>query len=217
MKILSINVGLPKEVKWKGQTVITGIFKSPAKGVLKVDKINIFGDKQADLKNHGGINKAIYLYPFEHYQYWKETLNVNDLPFGAFGENLTTLGILESEINIGDYLKIGTAEFAAVQPRLPCYKLGIRFNDAAMVAKFYESKRFGIYLKVTKAGKISPGDEIEIISRDPGNIKVAEIINAYVDRYVTEDFLSAASKLKVLPRWWKEEFKELYEKLIENR
>ena len=217
MKILSINVGLPREVEWKGKTVLTGIFKTSVKGPLKVEQYNISGDRQADLKNHGGENKAVYLYPFEHYAYWKERLSVEDLPYGAFGENLTTSGILETELNIGDHLKAGTCELAVVQPRIPCYKLGIRFNDTTMTAKFYESRRFGIYLKIIKEGKIAPGDVIEIISRDANGITVADVINAYVDRKVNEDFLFRVSRLNTLPERWKDDFRKFYESSISRQ
>ena len=141
MKIVSLNVGLPREVQWHGQTVTTGIFKSPTAARIRLRKLNLDGDRQADLTVHGGEHKAVYCYPVEHYSYWKKKLPGRELPLGSFGENLTTEGMLENDVHIGDRFAINDAEVVVTQPRLPCYKLGMRFQADDMVKKFLASRR----------------------------------------------------------------------------
>src|SRR5437764_5732122 len=143
MQVISINVGLPREVAWRDQIVRTSIFKQPVSGRVQVDRLNIEGDRQSDLTVHGGIAKAVYVYPSEHYEFWRKELPDADLPWGAFGENLTTEGLLEDTVGIGDGLRVGTAEFAVTQPRMPCYKLAIRFDRADMLRRFLRSGRTG--------------------------------------------------------------------------
>src|SRR5690349_3355803 len=128
MRILSVNVGMPREVEVDGQTVTTGIFKEPVAGRVAVRRHNLDGDRQADLTVHGGKDKAVYAYPSEHYDFWKQELPEMNLPFGMFGENLTTTGLFEKEVHIGDTFKVGTAILQVTQPRLPCYKLAIKFG-----------------------------------------------------------------------------------------
>jgi MOSC domain-containing protein YiiM len=162
MRVLSINLGLPRAVAWQGEYVTTGIFKSPVPGPVAVRTMNLDGDGQADLTVHGGARKAVYVYPHEHYAYWRGELPHADLGFGAFGENLTTEGVLESEVSPGDTLEIGTARFEVTIPRMPCYKLGMRFERADMVKRFWPSRRCGFYLSVAREGEITPGDEIRL-------------------------------------------------------
>jgi len=133
MKLLSVNVGLPREIEWKGKIVRTSIFKAPVLGRVRVAKLNLEGDQQSDLTVHGGVDKAAYAYPSEHYPFWREQLPGMKLPWGVFGENFTTEGLLEETFHIGDRLRIGSAEFMVTQPRMPCFKLGIRFNRSDMV------------------------------------------------------------------------------------
>jgi len=128
MELISINVGLPREVDWRGRKVLTSIWKTPVEGRVAVRQLNLAGDQQSDLSVHGGPEKAVYVYPSEHYAYWREELPGVDLPWGAFGENLTTQGLREDSVQIGDRLRIGSADFLVTQPRMPCYKLGIRFT-----------------------------------------------------------------------------------------
>jgi len=174
MQVISINVGLPREVQWRDQIVRTSIFKEPVSGRVRVDQFNIEGDQQSDLTVHGGAGKAVYVYPSEHYDFWRKELPNADLPWGAFGENLTTTGLSEDDVRIGDRFAIGSAEFVVTQPRMPCFKLTIRFGRADMIKRFYRSGRSGFYLAVAKEGEIGAADEISLLSRDEGATTVAE-------------------------------------------
>jgi MOSC domain-containing protein YiiM len=166
MKIASINVGLPREVEWQGRTVLTSIWKEPVSGPVVVRRLNLDGDRQSDLTVHGGAYKAVYLYPSEHYPFWREQLGEPDLSPGAFGENFTTEGLLESTVRIGDRLRIGSAEFVVTQPRIPCFRLQIRFDRLDMVRRFLRSGRCGFYLAVTREGEVEAGDEIALVASD---------------------------------------------------
>ncbi len=187
MRVVSVNVGLPRTTVWRGELVSTGIFKSPVAGRVRVAGVNLEGDGQADLTVHGGPDKAVYVYPAEHYPYWNARLE-QDLPVGMFGENLTVEGApLEDDVAIGDRLRIGSTEFIVTQPRLPCYKLGIRFDDPQMVRRFLESGRSGYYLRIAEEGYVEAGDEIEWLSRDPAHVPVSEITRLIAhDRRDTE-------------------------------
>jgi MOSC domain-containing protein YiiM len=173
MQVVSINVGLPREVEWQGRLVRTSIFKEPVAGLVRVDRLNLDGDRQSDLTVHGGAAKAVYAYPAEHYPFWREELGT-DLTWGAFGENLTTTGLSETTVQIGDRLRIGTAEFVVTQPRMPCYKLGIRLGRDDIVRRFQQSGRTGFYLAVAREGEIETGDEIVIVARNPAGVTVAD-------------------------------------------
>src|SRR5579862_10018258 len=154
MKLISLNVGLPREVEWRGMKISTGIFKQPVEGRLTLRRLNLDGDRQADLTVHGGAYKAVYCYPSIHYDYWKQELPGRDLPTAIFGENFTTEGMLEDSVFLGDEFSVGTARVMVTQPRLPCYKLGIRFQSDQMVKRFLASKRTGFYLRVTQQGDV---------------------------------------------------------------
>ncbi len=172
MRVLSVNVGLPRDVIWRRRTVSTAIFKEPVTGPVHVSGVNLAGDLQADLEVHGGPDKAIYAYRAEHYEPWQRELG-RVLPWGMFGENLTVEGMPpEDEIAIGDRLRVGTAELQVTQPRLPCYKLGIRFDDAGMVRRFHEAGRTGIYLRIVGDGDVAAGDSIEFLARDPNRVPI---------------------------------------------
>src|SRR2546421_10750773 len=166
MKLLSVNAGLPREVEWRGKVVLTSIFKMPVPGRVRVTRLNVQGDQQSDLSVHGGADKAIYAYPSEHYAFWRNELPGTDFSWGAFGENLTTEGLLEDRVHIGDRFRAGSAEFVLTQPRMPCFKLGIRFNRPDMVKRFLESGWTGFYCAVLKEGKVAAGDSIELPERD---------------------------------------------------
>jgi MOSC domain-containing protein YiiM len=181
MKIISVNVSKPIVVEWARKRVSTGIFKSPVAGPVVVNTLNIQGDGQADLTVHGGVDKAVYAYSLDHYAYWAQTLQRDDLPYGQFGENLTIEGLNEAEICIGDRWRIGTAEFAITQPRQPCFKLGIRFGDDEMPKRFVKSGFTGAYLKVLREGMISVGDEVKVLERGYGNVTVLETFRAYMN------------------------------------
>jgi MOSC domain-containing protein YiiM len=215
MKIISLNVGLPQEVSWHGRSVTTGIFKEPVTGRVMMRKFNLDGDRQADLTVHGGEYKAVYCYPLEHYSYWKKELPGRDLPMGMFGENLTIEGMLENEVHLGDRFSVGSAEVVVTQPRLPCYKLGIRFGADEMVKRFLASGQTGFYLAVTHEGEVSAGDEIALISRDANAVPVSEITRLYVTkRFTLEDLDSLRRMMKVdaLPESWKAYLRERAEK-----
>jgi MOSC domain-containing protein YiiM len=180
MKIVSLNVGLPRALRVRDREVTTGIFKSPVPGPVMLRRLNLDGDRQADLENHGGRNKAVYAYPSEHYEFWRGELPGMDLPWGIFGENLTIEGLMEDAACIGDHFRIGEAVVAVSQPRIPCYKLGIRFGRDDIVKRFLASGRSGIYFSVVEEGMVKAGDAIERIHRNEHGISVAEINRAYV-------------------------------------
>jgi MOSC domain-containing protein YiiM len=206
MKLLSINVGLSREVKWRGKVVHTSIFKAPVRGRVWVRRLNIEGDQQSDLSVHGGVDKAVYAYPSEHYPYWRKELPDMDLPWGMFGENLTIQGILEGDVHIGDRLRVGSAEFVVTQPRLPCFKLGIRFGRPDMVKRFQRSGRTGFYLSVFGEGEITAGDSLEWIARDENGVTVADVAKLYTADAANKDLLRRVSELPALPQGWREHF-----------
>jgi MOSC domain-containing protein YiiM len=213
MKLVSVNVGLPQEVIWKGKTVTTGIFKEPVEERVKVRFLNLDGDRQADLSVHGGLDKAIYVYPVEHYEYWRGELPEMELPWGMFGENLTTVGLLEDSVNIGDRFRIGTAEVMVTQPRMPCYKLGIKFGRAHMVKQFLDSRLTGFYFSVLQEGEVGVGDAMELISRDENNVTVADITRLYVRPRDDLQMLHRAAQVKALPDGWRDYFQQQINKL----
>ena len=176
MKVLSVNVGLPRLVEYRGEPIATGIFKEPVVGLVKVGELNLEGDRQADLRVHGGFYKAVYIYPSEHYAFWREELPEMDLPFGVFGENLTTTGLTEEDVFVGDRLRIGTAQFIVTQPRQPCFKLGIRFGRVDIIKRFAKSGRSGFYLAIEKTGELAAGDAIEILAREQNEISIADVV-----------------------------------------
>src|SRR5919107_1077536 len=204
-KVISLNVGLPRTVNFRGQAVITGIFKEPIKGRIKLRRLNLDGDKQADLTVHGGPDKAVYAYPAEHYDYWKKRLPNMKLPWGMFGENLTTVELLEDQVNIGDVFQIGSSEVVVTQPRMPCYKLGVKFGSMDIVKKFMDSKLTGIDFRVLKEGEVGVGEAIELISRDANNVTIKDIV-----RLVTGEgdmaTVRRAVHIKALPEAWRQEF-----------
>jgi MOSC domain-containing protein YiiM len=211
MKLLSLNTGLPREVTWHGRPVTTGIFKHPVSGRIPLRKLNLDGDRQADLTVHGGEFKAVYCYPFAHYDYWKKELPGRQLTLAMFGENFTTEGLLEDSVHLGDTFSIGSAEVVVTQPRLPCYKLGIRFNSDDMVRRFLASGRTGFYFAVTREGQVAAGDPINLIDRDPSAVTVSEITRLYIAKSYSDDDLTSlrrALKVEALPASWKDYFRE---------
>lgn len=209
-KIISVNVGLPRDVFWRGQSVSTGIFKEAVKNRVFLRKLDLDGDRQADLTVHGGEYKAVYCYAIEHYGYWKKELPEYDLTMGNFGENFTTEGLLEDAVCLGDRFSIGSAEVVVTQPRLPCYKLGIRFQSDAMVKRFLASKRSGFYLAVTTEGEVGAGDELKELSRDPNHVSISEIIRLYVaKKYRDVDIEAVRRTLQIaaFPESWKKHFR----------
>ena len=232
MKLVSVNTGMPREVSWHGRMVTTGIFKEPVKGRVALRKLNLDGDRQADLTVHGGEHKAVYCYPLAHYDYWKKELPGRELPMGMFGENFTmddggpglpggpaTAGGqalpggqgLEESVHLGDRFSVGTAEVVVTQPRLPCYKLGVRFGADDMVKRFLASGRTGFYVMVVREGEVGAGDELKLMTREPNAVAVSEITRLYVaKRYRDAEIAVVRRALQVpeLPESWKEYFRE---------
>jgi len=208
MKLVSLNTGRPREVEVDGHTVLTSIWKSPREGRVHVAALNIDGDRQSDLTVHGGQYKAVYCYPSEHYAYWRGQLPGMDVPWGAFGENLTTEGLLETEVCIGDRFQIGTAEFQVTQPRQPCFKLGIRFGRDDMIKRFLASGRSGFYVSVAREGDIAAGDEIRILERGAGGMSVSDIFALYFHDKGQQEHIRRASALSGLSPGWRDHFHE---------
>jgi MOSC domain-containing protein YiiM len=217
MKIISLNVGLPRLVVDRGEPVSTGIYKEPVAVRVMMRTLNLDGDRQADLSVHGGPFKAIYAYPSEHYAFWKKELPGMDLPWGMFGENLTTEGLFETETRIGDKFRIGGATVMAVQPRLPCYKLGIRFGRSDILRRFMKSERSGIYFSVLEEGEVGVGDAIEPIERSASDVTIVDIVRLYSSDPYNTALLKRAVATEALPESWREYFSERLEKIAEAR
>ena len=207
MKLISINIGLPRVIKKRGQTITTSIFKLPVAGRVRVNRLNVAGDQQSDLTVHGGVDKAVYVYPSEHYAFWHAELPDGDFPWGAFGENFTTEGLLEDAVHIGDRLRIGSAEFTVTQPRMPCFKLALRFDRPDMVKRFLLSGRSGFYLRVTQAGDVAADDIVTYIGHDADRISVADIFRLYTADDADPNVLRRASELPSLAHGWREHFR----------
>jgi len=211
MKLISVNVGMPREVDWHGQRVSTGIFKAPVGGRIALRTLNLDGDGQADLSVHGGAYKAVYCYQLVHYEYWKQELPGRDLPPASFGENFTVDGPAESEIFLGDRYAVGSAEVVVAQPRLPCYKLGIKFGDDAMVKRFFNARRTGFYLSVAREGKVGVGDEMKLVASDPNKVPVSEIMRLYAAKHHGAEDVAAVQRVlrvEAVPESWKGYFRE---------
>jgi MOSC domain-containing protein YiiM len=199
MRIISLNVGQPRVVSYEGGEVATGIFKQRVEGPLLLRRLNLDGDRQADLTVHGGRNKAVYAYPSEHYAFWRRGFPDMDLPWGMFGENLTTEGLMEENAHIGDRFRIGEAVVAVSQPRLPCFKLAIRFGRPDIVKRFFVSGRSGIYFWVVEEGLVNTGDEIELVSRAPEGISIADVNRAYANGGKDLPLLRRIVQAQILP------------------
>jgi MOSC domain-containing protein YiiM len=208
MKIISVNVGMPRLVEYNGEPVATAIYKNPVAGKVKVNRLNLAGDAQADLSVHGGASKSVYAYPFEHYEFWQNEYPDKDLPVAIFGENLTTEGVLETEICAGDRLRVGTAEFVVTEPRFPCFKLGIRFGRKDIIRRFQQSRRSGFYLAVAKTGEIEAGDRIEFVERDPNGVTIEELVKLKEGKSALE-IARRALQIEALPENWKQRIRKM--------
>lgn len=204
MKVVSLNVSLPKMVQWKGQNIATGIFKEPMSGPVRLRRLDFDGDCQADLTVHGGRSKAAYIYPSEHYSFWREKLPGMELPWGMFGENLTTAGLNEEDSHIGDSLRIGKAVVVVTQPRSPCFKLGLKFGRDDIIKRFLESRRSGFYVSVCEEGMVEAGDAIERLEEDPERVSIAELNRLYVEGNYDAAVIERAVRVKVLPDSWRD-------------
>jgi MOSC domain-containing protein YiiM len=214
MKLISINTGLPREVTWRGKTVKTGIFKNPVDSPVMLRTLNLDGDQQADLSVHGGESKAVYAYPVEHYDFWRNELPDMTLAYGMFGENFTTEGLLENAVNIGDRFRIGAAEIIVTEPRMPCYKLGLKFGRADMVKRFLASRRTGFYFAVLKEGEVEAGARIEPLGRNANGITVEDITRLYAFEKDDLKMLRRVIQLEALPESWRSYFQHQLERYV---
>src|SRR5438874_1192633 len=212
MKIISLNIALPRIVEWNGGPVATGIFKEPVQGPVLLRTLNLDGDRQADLSVHGGVSKAVYGYPSEHYEFWKKELPDMKLPYGMFGENFTTQGLFEDKLNVGDRLRVGKAELLVTEPRLPCYKLGIKFGRVDIIKRFLQSRRTGFYFAVLKEGEVKAGDELELLERDPNGITISDITRLYAFEKNDLKTMGRVVKLEALSESWREYFQHQIQK-----
>jgi MOSC domain-containing protein YiiM len=207
MRLISVNVAQPRTVEWKGELVETGIFKEPVTGPVAVGRANLQGDRQADLTVHGGLDKAVYAYPSEHFAFWRAELDREDLPWGMFGENLTTEGLVESGVRIGDVFAIGTAQLEVSQPRLPCFKLGLKFGRADMVRRFLKSGRLGFYFRVRREGSLAAGETItRVVPGDADAPTIAELAALEAGRRKDRALLARAVRAAALTASWRREY-----------
>jgi MOSC domain-containing protein YiiM len=216
VKIISLNVGLPRLVMRGEEPVSTGIFKDPVAGRVRLRTLNLDGDRQADLSVHGGPEKAVYLYPSEHYEFWKGELAEMELPWGMFGENFTTTGLRETETNVGDRFRVGSAEVMVTQPRMPCYKLGIRFGRTDIIRRFLASERSGFYFSVAKEGEVAVGDVFELIEKNASGVRVVDVTRLYSSDKHNVDLLRRAIATEALPESWRSFFQKHLEKLTDK-
>jgi MOSC domain-containing protein YiiM len=205
-KLISVNVGLPRVVISNGDPVSTGIFKAPVAGRVMLRTLNLDGDRQADLSVHGGPTKAVYVYPSEHYDYWKRELPGIQFPWGMFGENFTSAGLFESELNIGDKFAVGSALVAVTEPRMPCYKLAIKFGRPDIVKRFLASERTGFYFAVLREGDVAAGDPIQLMERSEHSLKVSDVTRLYTREKHNSELLHRAIEVEALPESWRSYF-----------
>ena len=208
MQVISVNVALPREIEIKGRMVSTGIFKLPVSGVVRVRTLNLDGDRQADLTVHGGVDKAVYLYPSEHYSFWRQELEM-PLTWAAFGENLTTEGLTETSICIGDQLGIGSVVLQVTQPRLPCFKLAAKLQRDDIIKRFLDCRRTGFYTKVLKEGTLQSGDPIMLLQQDGAHISIHELTELYVTKLPQPSQIRRVLSIPALAMSWREHFRKL--------
>jgi MOSC domain-containing protein YiiM len=204
--LVSVNVGLPRDVEWRGEIVRTAIFKRPVAGPVRAGRLGLEGDAQADPSVHGGTAKAAYVYSAEHYRAWSAELGA--LEWGSFGENLTVSGLDERRVRIGDRLRIGTAEFVVTQPRLPCFKLGVRFGRPEMERRFLERGLAGFYLSVAVEGELQAGDAVQLLERAREPVSVADVIRMYQPGEGDPQLMRRLSELAALPERVREHFRK---------
>ncbi len=207
MKLVSVNVGLPRLLSWGGATFETGIFKNPVESRVMLRTTNLDGDRQADLSVHGGPNKAVYCYPCEHYPAWNDELPDAAGTWGAFGENFTTKGLLETTVSIGDRYRVGSAMVRVTTPRLPCFKLAAKFQRDDMIERFVRSGRSGFYSSVIEEGEVGAGDEFELLGREEPTLTIAEINELYTAKSPDRDTLHRSLDVKLLPESWRMRFR----------
>ncbi|HEX9940888.1 MAG TPA: MOSC domain-containing protein [Thermoanaerobaculia bacterium] len=215
MRIVSVNVGTPRPVLWRGRRIMSGIFKQPVEGRVRLRRLNLDGDRQADLSVHGGVHKAVYVYPSEHYPFWRRELELDDLPWGSFGENLTTEGWWEDEVHVGDRFRIGTAEVVVTQPRMPCFKLAMKFDRDDILERFLASERPGFYVAVLQEGELGAGDAMERIHKDENRVAVVDLVRLYLNKDGSDpELLRRAVKVEALPESWRGHFRKRLPKAV---
>ena len=207
MKLISVNVGLPRLLAWGGETFKTGIFKNPVEGRVMLRATNLDGDRQADLSVHGGPDKAVYGYPSEHYAAWQSELPDPNRTWGAFGENLTTEGLLEPNVFVGDVYRIGTAVVRITTPRQPCFKLAAKFKRQEIIKEFLLSGRSGFYFSVVEQGEVGTGDHIEFLNREEPSLSIAEVNRIYSAKSPDRETLERSLHVKTLPESWRSRFR----------
>jgi ferredoxin-NADP reductase/MOSC domain-containing protein YiiM len=209
-RLLSVNVGLPRDIRWNGKTVHTGIWKDPVQGRRRVRRLDIDGDGQGDLVGHGGEHRAVFVYQVESYRYWEKRLGRSDFTYGQFSENFTVEGLLDDEVCVGDRYRIGSALFEVTQPRVTCYRIGIRMNEPRMAALLTSSGRPGFYLRVLEEGEVGAGDPIVKLGEDPERMTI-EQLNAllYLPGH-PRDELERALRIRALPAGWRGSFEALW-------
>ena len=213
MRLTSLNVGLPRSVEWKGRTVETGIFKEPVQGRIRLDRLNLDGDRQADLTVHGGVDKAVYVYPSEHYPFWHDVYPQAELPWGMFGENFTTEGLLENEVHIGDRFRVGSALVEVSEPRVPCSKLGLRFGRDDVIKRFLQSRRTGFYFRVVEEGEVGSADEFSLVPRGEQALRIADVTELFVNKAADAASLHRAAACPALSESWRGYFEKRLEKV----
>jgi len=213
LRVVSVNVGLPREVEWRGKQVTTGIFKTSVAGPVAVAGVQLAGDGQADPSVHGGPGKAVYGYPSEHFEFWQRAYPEVEIGPGVFGENLTLEGWLEENVHLGDRFRAGTAELVVTQPRVPCFKLGLRFGRPDVVKRFLAEDRSGIYFAIAKPGEVAAGDPFERIAEDSRRVSVADIVRIYRGELDDPDLLQRAIAVESFP----EEFRQIYREKLARR
>lgn len=206
MHLVSINIGLPRQLGWNGGNVTSAIYKTPVAGAVRLRQRNLDGDRQGDLSAHGGPRKAAYAFPSENYGYWRERMPGIELSWGAFGENFTTEGLDEETVSIGDRFRIGAAVVQVTQPRIPCYKLGIRLGQDDIVSRFLATAHTGFYLAVLEEGEVRAGDAIELLGADPAGLTVADLTRLYANASSDPGLLRRAAALALLPAKWRMRF-----------
>ncbi len=208
MKVVAVSVGQPREMQWRGQRVRTSIFKTPLSTRVHAAGNNLDGDEQSDLSVHGGPDKAVYAYPVEHYDFWRRELPDAELPWGAFGENLTIEGLLEDAVCVGDRYRVGTTELVVTQPRMPCYKLAVRFGRADIVKRFLQSRRSGFYFAIAREGDVGAGDPIERLASNDRRLTIADVVSLYATDSDNQSLLESASEHPLLPAGWRDYFRK---------
>ena len=204
MRVCSVNVGEPREVMWNGRKVLTGIFKEPVEGQVTVRRLNLEGDGQADLTVHGGPEMAVYAYPSESYAFWRGQFPEMTLPWGMFGENLTVEGLREDAVHVGDHFQVGSAHLMVTQPRMPCYKLGMKFGRDDMIERFLKSGLTGFYCAVLKEGEVAAGDPIRLLQRDKHQVSVSTLTSLYREDKSNVDVLRRVLAVEVLSEEWRQ-------------